>query len=117
MIYLQHSFKKLNNHISVFNINFTGAEEKQVLKLLQPVSDILDSVPKNSVYIYKSGGFFHSEALLQIGEKYVNPKSVGCSLEDTISKLVPRIIELTSSNKLLPRNKQITMGGDEVIEK
>ncbi len=111
MIYPQHSFVKLNDHIAIFNINASDIEELKLMKLLEPIQELLESFPKNSIYIYKSGGFFHSEALLQVGEKYASANSLGRNLEETISKLVPKLIESTSTTNLFPRNKQLAMGG------
>ncbi len=110
MIYPQHSFFKLNDHIAIFNINTSDVEELKLIKLLEPIQELLESLPKNCIYLYKSGGLFHSEALLQVGEKYASANSVGCTLEDTISTLVPKLIESTSTTNLFPRNKQLPMG-------
>jgi hypothetical protein len=110
VIYPQHSFIKLNDHIAIFNINATDVEELKVIKLLEPIQELLESYPRNSIYIYKSGGLFHSEALLQVGEKYASANSVSCTLEDSISKLVPKLIESTNTKNLFPRNKQLAMG-------
>lgn len=110
MIYPQHSFKKLNDHIAIFNINISDIEELKLVNLFQPVQELLESYPRNSIYIYKSGGLFHSEALLQVGEKYASANSIGRTLEDSISKLVPKLIESTNTKNLFPRNKQLAMG-------
>lgn len=110
MICPQHSFLKLNDNIAVFNIELTSTEQKELLNLLEPVWDLLKSYKKNSIYLYMSGGLFHAEAIVQIGEKYANTNSVGCSLNESVEKLIPKLIRATSTNNLYPRNKQICMG-------
>ena len=118
MIYPQHSFIKLNDHIAIFNINASEIEELKLVKLLEPIQEPLESYPKSSIYIYKSGGLFHCEALLQVGEKYASANSVGCTFEDTISKLVPKLIESINTKSLFPRNKQLAVGDSyEIIAK
>jgi len=114
----QHSFFKLNDNISIFNIELSTSDEEELLKLLSPIQELLNSHKKNSIYLYMSGGLFHAEGIIQIGEKYANANSVGCNLSETIKKLTPKLIEATSASNLYPRNKQLCMGERyEVITK
>ena len=73
--------------------------------------------PQSSIYGYVSGGLFHSEALLRIGEKYASANSVGCILKKSISKLDPKITESTNVKNLFARNNQLAMGDSYEITK
>ncbi|WP_372654224.1 hypothetical protein [Halobacteriovorax sp.] len=110
MINSLQSVFKINDHVTIFNIEISGDQESNFEHLIEPISEILYSHPRNSLYLYSSGGLFYAEALICIGEKYGVSNSVGRSIEDTIEKLIPKLIESTSSINLYPRNKQLVMG-------
>ena len=111
MINHQANFIKINNHVKIFNNNTLNIEKIELLKLLEPIRELLESHEKNSIYIYKNGGLFHVEGLIRIGDKYASANAVGCSLKESIMKLVPKLIESTNINNLFPRNRQLNHGG------
>ena len=111
MINPQYKFRKLDKYITLFDITTCPTEEAKLLDQLKPIKSLVNTHPKNSIYIYKSGGLFYAEALLHIEEKYASTNSVGCTLDEVTDKLVPKVLKAASSDSLFPRNKQIEMGG------
>lgn len=107
MIKKEQEFTKIGNHITLFNVNISKQEQKQLLTQLEPVMELLMSHPKNSVYIYKNAQRFHSEALIRVREKYASANSIGLGIPETISSLIPKLIEATSVQNLFPRSKQL----------
>lgn len=104
---MQENIVKINDFISLLNINLDIDETKRLLDLLMPLNELLTSNPSNSLFFYFSGTKFHAESYIKVDDQFGSVHVEDFELKALIQKLIPSVIRSTSKANLFPKLKQL----------
>ena len=89
------------NQVRFFNVSLNSSQKSAVFNILKPIQSLLDSHSQNSIYVFRDGDIVHAEAFIHLNNHLSKTQSIGNSIQEVISKLVPEAIRNISSRSTL----------------
>ena len=106
---MKENIVKLNEHISLLNIELKLEETHKLLNLLMPLKEVLYNDPANSLFIYFSGTSFHAESFIKVNGQFGSTHVQAFNIEDLVKKLIPEVFISIKKSNLFPKTKQLDL--------
>lgn len=100
---------KLNEHISLLNIDLKIEETHKLLELLLPIKELLYADAANSLFFYFSGTRFHAESFIKVNGQFGSAHVQAFNIDDLIKKLIPDVLNSIKKPNLFPKSKQLNL--------